>query len=58
MEELVIILFCLLINAILAAFETAFVSISRGQLRHAASMHEQAGRVLHEPALCHANILG
>lgn len=36
MEEVIIIVICLILNALLAAFETAFVSISRGQLKHAA----------------------
>jgi len=36
MEEVLVITLCLILNALLSAFETAFVSISRGQLRYAA----------------------
>lgn len=46
MNELIVVLFCLLINALLAAYEMAFVSVPRSELRGLAKSGNQQASVL------------
>lgn len=48
MEELIVVAFCLLLNALLAAYEMAFVSVGKSELRALARSGDKRGRVLLE----------